>query len=212
MIKVKVCGLKDPENVKKICETGIDFAGFIFSTKSPRYVGKNPDRNIFGSIPDTIGRVGVFVDEEHDKIIETAKSLGIGIIQLHGNEDLSYCGKIKASGLQVIKVFRVGNKIDLNHVNAYSDVCDYFLFDTGGRLYGGSGKKFNWDILNGLSLQKPFFLSGGIGPGDVQELGKIKNDMFFGVDINSRFEISPGIKDFEKVEVFIKKIKYEIQC
>jgi len=207
MVKVKVCGLKDPDNIRKICDAGIDFAGFVFYRESPRFAGTNPDPVIFNCIPDTIGKVGVFVNETPDKIIEIAETFGLDIIQLHGNEDFSYCEKIKMSGLKVIKAFRIGEEIDPDTVNTFSDVCDFFLFDTGGKLYGGSGIKFNWELLNGIRLEKPFFLSGGIDPGDIQELKKINNNMFFAVDINSRFEISPGIKDFEKVKMFTGQIK-----
>lgn len=207
MIKVKVCGLTDPVNAEEISKTGIDFAGFIFYPGSIRFVGNPPDMNLFGSIHAGVCKVGVFVNEDSGKIKETAVRAGLGLIQLHGNENIRYCRQIKSAGLQVIKVFRVGKEIDLKLVNIYADVCDYYLFDSGRGLYGGSGIKFNWNILNGISLKKPFFLSGGIGPEDVPQLRKIENPMLFAVDINSRFEIIPGIKDRIKVKQFTDQIK-----
>ncbi|MGQ9619838.1 MAG: phosphoribosylanthranilate isomerase [Bacteroidales bacterium] len=207
MIKIKVCGLTDPVNTKKISGTGIDFAGFIFYPGSKRFVGKEPDINLFRSVPKEIGKVGVFVNEEPEKVRDLSDTAGLDIVQLHGNENISYCMQIKSYGLQVIKAFRVWKEIDLKLVNTYSEVCDYYLFDSGSKSYGGSGIKFSWHILNGISLKRPFFLSGGIGLEDIQELKKIENRMFFAIDINSRFESVPGIKDAEKVKHFVEYIK-----
>lgn len=207
MIRVKVCGLTDADNARQIARTGIDFAGFIYYPASKRYVGIKPEMRLFENIPPDVCRVGVFVNEDPSEVVRISREAGFNIVQLHGNEDFSYCRRLKASGFRVIKAFRIGKEIDPEFINLFSEVCDYYLFDTESRAYGGSGKKFNWKFLNGIKLNKPFFLSGGIGPDDVHELKKITNSMFYAVDINSRFEISPGIKDVGKVKVFVERIK-----
>ncbi len=209
MIKIKVCGLTSPENIREISETGIDFAGFIFYPESKRFVGHKPDVSLFNNVPESVTRVGVFVNEIPARIMDISIISGLPIVQLHGDEDPDYCKAIRSSGLKVIKAFRIASEINMEYLNIFNDVCDYFLFDTASESYGGSGRKFDWRILNGLRIEKPFFLGGGIGPEDTEELEKIENPMFFAVDINSRFEIKPGIKDAEKIKDFIKKLKIE---
>lgn len=214
MLRIKVCGLTDPANVKEIIRADIDFAGFIFYGGSKRFVGIEPVGDLFGVVPTHIKKAGVFVNEKPETIKEISEKSGLDIIQLHGNESADYCRKIQLYGLQVIKTFRVGDSIDIRLLKEFSGVCDYFLFDSYGAGYGGSGVKFNWHILEGINPGRPFFISGGIGPEDVNRLKNIENRMFFGVDINSRFEIMPGIKDPEKVKKFAEKIKnegYEVQ-
>ena len=207
MIKVKVCGLNDPLNVKAISESGADFTGFIFYQDSKRYVGRTPDKTLFSNVPEGIKRIGVFVDEQPSKILELSKYAGLDIIQLHGNESLDYCKSLKASGLLIIKTFGITTGLDLCITDRYSEVCDYFLFDTKQEKYGGSGNKFNWSILRNYCFKRPFFLSGGIGPEDTNINAAVLNDQLFAIDINSRFEISPGIKDAASVKSFINKIK-----
>jgi len=207
MLKIKVCGLTDPANVKEITRADIDFAGFIFYPGSKRFVGNEPDMNLFRIIPVHVKKVGVFVDEDPEKILKIAQKAALDIIQLHGDENTDYCRKIKSYGRKVIKAFRIGSGIDMKLVNEFTEVCNYFLFDSGGLTYGGSGLKFDWNILGDIKPGRPFFLSGGITPEDVSELKKIDNKMFFGVDINSRFEISHGIKDPGKVKKFAEDIK-----
>ena len=207
MIKAKVCGLTDSINVKELAMAGPDLMGFIFYQGSPRYTGEEPDRTLFRNVPSGISRVGVFVNEDRDKIIELAHVCGLGIIQLHGNESPEYCSQIRSSGLEVIKAFSISEGFYFEGIRPYLQSCDYFLFDTKTSKYGGSGKKFRWDCLTSYNLDKPFFLSGGIGPEDTEKIKVIKNKGFFAVDLNSRFETSPGRKDVALVKTFIDGIK-----
>jgi phosphoribosylanthranilate isomerase len=207
MIRVKVCGLNDPSNVKAISESGADFIGFIFYPGSKRYVGDYPDKMLFANVSAGIKKTGVFVNEESKMILESAKSSELEVIQLHGDESVDYCKFLKASGLSIIKTFRVGKDFDPGITDQYSDACDYFLFDTKDEYHGGSGHKFNWRILGNYYFKKPFFLSGGIGPEDSGIAATIVNQQFYAVDVNSRFEIFPGIKDAVRVKNFINEIK-----
>jgi phosphoribosylanthranilate isomerase len=207
MIKIKVCGMKDPSNVKDIGEAKPDFMGFIFYPRSTRYVGAEPDRSIFNNVPSGITRVGVFVDETVDKILELVLRSGLEMVQLHGNESPEFCSYLRSSGLIITKVFNISESFNFKLTIPYISACDYFLFDTKTEIAGGSGKKFNWYILNKYNLEKPFFLSGGIGPDDTGILKTIENRGLFAADINSCFEISPGIKNVKMVKTFIDGIK-----
>jgi phosphoribosylanthranilate isomerase len=207
MIKVKVCGLTDPMNVKEITLTGVDFVGYIFYPHSKRFAGLNPDKSLFSVVPDGIKKTGVFVNEEPAMIKKIAGSASLDFIQLHGNESVDYCRSLRNEGLKIIKTFSVGNDFDPVITDKYGEVCDYFLFDTKSENHGGTGKKFEWKVLENYSFLKPFFLSGGIGPEDFEITELVRNDQFFSIDINSRFEISPGIKDVGCLENFIDKFK-----
>lgn len=207
MLKVKVCGITDPDNAKAVAETGIDFAGFIFYPGSKRYVGNIPDNRLFENIPERVAKIGVFVNEDPARVIKISHSSGIEMVQLHGDETLKYCHSLRSGGLKVIKAFRIDNKTDFQLINTYSDVCEYFLFDSGTGRQGGSGIKFNWQILNEVNFSKPFFLSGGIGPEDADHIKRINCKMLFAVDINSRFEVRPGFKDTDKVKLFTDQIR-----
>lgn len=199
--------MKDPSNVKEIVAAKPDFMGFIFYPRSARYVGAKPDSSIFNNIPSGITRVGVFVDETADKILELAHISGLEMLQLHGDESPEFCSNLRSSGLKIIKVFKASWSFDFKQTIPYISACDYFLFDTLTETPGGSGMKFNWNILNSYNLEKPFFLSGGIGPGDYGIIKTIENRGLFAVDINSCFEISPGIKDVKMVKTFIDRLK-----
>ncbi|HJW16085.1 MAG TPA: phosphoribosylanthranilate isomerase [Flavisolibacter sp.] len=216
-MKIKVCGMTTMDQLHQLEELGIDFAGFIFYPKSPRFVAKH---GLKGSDVKNgnlkLNKVGVFVDADFEEVMKQVEEFGLDMVQLHGQETPYECGKI-SDCVQVIKAFRF---MDNDHVEwmikDYHNEADMFLFDTGvsvpkeekgnTMLYGGTGRKFNWDRLKGLSIQKPFFLSGGIEPGDatlVKDFMKepVARDLYV-VDINSRFEQSPGIKDMEKVKQF----------
>ena len=207
MIRVKVCGLSDPSNVKEVVEAKPEFIGFIFYPLSPRYVGKETVTGIFQNIPAGIKKAGVFINETSKKILETAAIANLDIIQLHGSESAELCSQLKSSGLEVIKAFSINTDFCFDSMVQYLQVCDYFLFDTKSEKAGGSGRKFDWKKLDDYSLDKPFFLSGGIGPEDIIKLKTIRNKGLFAVDINSRFETAPGIKDVRQVSAFIKELK-----
>ena len=210
MIRIKVCGMTDPLNVKEISEIRPDFLGFIFYPGSPRYVGKDPDRSLFLNLPRGTGAAGVFVNEKPETVIEIAKSTGLEIIQLHGSESPSYCSRLRSSGLTIVKAFCLTQDFDFKTIESFMVVCDYFLFDTKTEVYGGSGRKFNWELLKDYSLGKSFFLSGGIGPDDACLIKTIESNGLFGVDINSRFENAPGIKNVRLVKTFIDTLKNDI--
>jgi phosphoribosylanthranilate isomerase len=207
MLKIKVCGMSDPLNVKEIAETNPDYMGFIFYPGSPRYVGVEPDSSLFHSIPDSITKTGVFVNEEPEKISDLTQIAGLDLIQLHGNESPEYCSLLKSSGLKIMKAFSIGEEFDFEKIRPYMPYCEYFLFDTKTDKPGGSGRKFRWEKLTGYCLDRPFFLSGGIGPEDSALILTIMNRGLFGVDINSGFEISPGIKNVALVKIFLDEIK-----
>jgi phosphoribosylanthranilate isomerase len=207
MIRIKICGLTDPLNVVEIARTKPDFMGFIFYAGSPRYVGAEPDPELFGNVPQGIKKVGVFFNEENHRILEISQRTELDIIQLHGSESPEKCSALKSSGLTIIKAFSLDHDFPFRSLIKYLPACDYFLFDTRGERPGGNGRKFEWEMLKEYSLDKPFFLSGGIGHEDAIIFKTIENRGFSAVDINSRFETSPGIKDIALVKRFIKDIK-----
>ncbi|MFZ2341066.1 MAG: phosphoribosylanthranilate isomerase [Bacteroidales bacterium] len=207
MLKIKVCGLTDPVNVQEIALISPDYMGFIFYPGSSRYIGDKPADSLFRSVPSPIRKTGVFVNEKIQIIIDSVKMFGLDLVQLHGNEQAEYCGYLKNEGLTIIKAFGINNLSDFTIPEPYMDVCDYFLFDTNTAGYGGSGNKFDWARINKYLLDKPFFLGGGIGPEDAPLIKQLKHPHLFAVDINSRFETMPGIKEPEKVKDFINEIK-----
>ena len=209
MIRVKVCGMNDPLNIRDIAGTNPDYIGFIFYKGSPRYVGAEPEIELFGNVTNGIKKVGVFLNENYRRILEISYRTGLDIIQLHGNESSDYCNLLKSTGLTIVKVFNINNEFSFDSLIPYLSKCDYFLFDTKSRKHGGSGRKFDWKKLEGYYFDKPFFLSGGIGPEDPELLNLIINKGLFAIDINSRFEISPGVKDIRLVKTFINSIKGE---
>lgn len=199
--------MRDPDNILGIVEAAPDFIGFIFYPKSKRFVGPDFSAEMLKVIPESVKKVGVFVDELPRKVIETCKKLNLQVVQLHGNETPEYCRQIQKSGLMVFKAFSVDEEFDFGKLRAYSGVCDYFLFDTKGRLPGGTGQKFNWQLLENYEGDLPFFLSGGIGPDDLEAIRRFGHPRWRGIDVNSGFEIEPALKDVEKVKQFVEKIR-----
>jgi phosphoribosylanthranilate isomerase len=211
-MRSKVCGMTSADQVLQLDEMGVEFAGFIFYPKSPRYAFRfMPRPEIKGIRGKGINKVGVFVNSDVDELLQTVDDCGLYLVQLHGDETPRYCEKV-ANYVTVIKSFRLreGDNVPWK-IKDYMDIADMFLFDTDGAGYGGTGKKFNWDVLRGLNIQKPFFLSGGIGPEDIEALSEFTQDPvakdLFSIDVNSRFETSPGVKDMEKVRSFIKAVQ-----
>lgn len=199
---IKVCGMRDAKNICEIEKLDVDWIGFIFYPNSPRFVSEVPDYLLKRK-----NRVGIFVNESKEKIIETASSFGLNIVQLHGNESPEFCDEMGKIGLKVIKAFSIGNDFPTETVNAYLDKCDYFLFDTKKTLHGGSGQKFNWEILSEYRGKTPFLLSGGISWEDTENIRQFSHPKFIGIDINSKFEVSPAVKNVELVKQFIDKIR-----
>lgn len=200
--KIKVCGMKNARNISDLIELDIDYIGFIFYQKSKRYLsGKVPDLN-YGKIE----KVGVFVDESFEKITNIAKTNGLDVLQLHGDESVEFCTSLKNTGYKIWKVFSVSTDFDFDICKQYTNVVDAFLFDTKGAAPGGNGIRFDWDILQKYSLDTPFLLSGGIGIEHIDDILNFDHDKCTGIDINSGFEINAGNKDIEKIKRFIEKI------
>lgn len=202
-LKIKVCGMKYTANREAVEKLPVDFLGFIFYPKSKRFVGENTEPGLFHSDKP---KVAVFVDENAFEILGLVKNLGFEYVQLHGKENPKTCRLLKNQGLKVIKAFNLNEDFDFVTLEAYSKSVNYFLFDTKTDLPGGSGKKFNWEILEKYQGKVPFFLSGGIGPEDVEAIKKLNHPQLFGIDLNSGFEDEPGVKNIEKLDEFIRRI------
>ena len=196
--------MKFPENIKELVSLPIDMMGLIFYEKTKRYAGNLPASEL-RIVPSHIQKVGVFVNASKEDIFEKIKEYDLQIVQLHGEESPDFCKEIKKMGVKVIKSFSIEGIDDFKQLHLYENVCDYFLFDTKTPLYGGSGNKFDWEILSLYDGQKPFILSGGIGLEDVELIKKFQHSKLYGIDLNSRFEISPGEKDIGKLREFFQK-------
>jgi len=206
-MKIKVCGMRDPSNIEDLVKLKPDYIGFIFYPKSKRFFGELIPDKIHSLIPDYIQKIGVFVDEPIDILVEKIEKNKLDMVQLHGSELPDYCEKLKKLDIRVIKAFNINSSFDFDIVNPYNPVCDYYLFDTASDLRGGSGKKFDWNKLVQFKEEKPFFLSGGIQSTDTDQLKKIIHNKLFAIDVNSGFEIEPGVKDVLKLKSFIDTLR-----
>lgn len=198
---VKVCGMRDSENIRAIEQTKADLMGFIFHPKSPRFVASLPEY-----MPKKQKRVGVFVNASLEQILAKAQKFSLEYIQLHGDEPPAFCSELKNRGLKVIRAQRIANADDIIRAESYN-MADLMIFDTKTELYGGSGKKFNWQLLENYKGCVPFLLSGGIRSDTFEEIKAFFHPQFAGIDLNSGFEISPALKDVGKLNNFIEKIK-----
>lgn len=206
-LKVKVCGMTDPENVQAVCKYRPDYIGFIFYHRSVRYVGREPDPELFSAVPEGVRKTAVFVNEHYEKMIAITDKHGIEVLQLHGMESPETCKALRIHGKTVIKVFPGDQLENERLLSDYSGAADFFLFDTPVKSHGGSGRKFDWTALNRLRSDVNFFLSGGISGADTELLKAIDMSSFYAVDINSRFETEPGMKDPELAGKFINEIR-----
>ncbi|MGC4034842.1 MAG: phosphoribosylanthranilate isomerase [Chitinophagaceae bacterium] len=209
-MRVKVCGMTLPEQAGALEELGVTLAGFIFYPKSPRYMANKISPEKMKQIKGRIAKVGVFVNASYDELMKTVEDYRLDMVQLHGDETPKYCEKI-ADYISVIKAFRMGENDNAEWMSKpYQDVCDMFMFDTMGAGYGGTGKKFNWESLTNAVINKPFFLSGGIELGDEERLKEFQKTPvaknLFAVDINSKFEITAGVKSMDKVKTFCENL------
>ena len=203
---VKVCGINDLENFLELSKLPVDILGMVFYPQSPRAV-KPDDQNLAKAVSEIqVKKAGVFVDEDVNQIRKIAMAFNLTYIQLHGNETPAVCRILKEEYM-VIKAFKIGSEKDMETIKEYDDVADLFLFDTRGEKAGGSGVKFDWNLLKDFTSEKPYLLSGGIAPEDAEQIKKLDLPGCIGVDINSRFEVYPGKKDITKVEYFISKVK-----
>ena len=207
MNSIKVCGMRDADNIRAVEEQAKpDMMGFICWERSPRFVSEVPDY-----LPKC-KRIGIFVNPSLDEIQKHVETFDFSYIQLHGSESPEFCQEVrKKTGCKVIKAISVDRKEDLTLASKYGGFCDLLLFDTKCKTVGGSGQQFCWDILSDYRGSLPFLLSGGIGPDDAERLKQFHHHKCIGFDINSRFEIEPGIKDTEKIRTFINTIRQHEQ-
>ncbi len=196
---VKVCGMRDAENIREVEALGIDLMGFIFWSKSSRYVSEKPDY-----LPTKCKRVGVFVDEDIEVVKKIAQDYALDYIQLHGNETPDYCALLK--GHKLIKAFNIATAEDFVKTKPYEGIVDYFLFDTKGKSVGGNGTKFDWSVLDDYHGTTPFILSGGIGPDDAARIRSFHHPQLAGIDLNSKFEDAPALKNIQKLKTFLEQL------
>ncbi|MDG2431116.1 phosphoribosylanthranilate isomerase [Flavobacterium sp.] len=205
-MKLKICGMKYPENILEVAQLKPDYMGFIFWEKSSRYFdGQIPE------LPKSIKKTGVFVNESIANIIEIIIKNNLQAVQLHGKESVDFCLNLKSelnlhnqTEIEIIKVFSVADDFDFERLKPFENVCDYFLFDTKGKLPGGNGTTFDWNVLKHYPSSKPFFLSGGIGLEEAQAVHDIlkTNLPVYAIDVNSKFEIEPGLKNAKLLRAF----------
>ena len=202
-MKLKVCGMKYKDNIEAVASLQPDYLGFIFYNKSARHFN-----NSIPELPESIKKAGVFVDEALDIVIEKIKKHNLQAVQLHGSESPEYCAAIK--DVEVVKVFSIKDEFDFRILQPYEDVCDYFLFDTKGKLPGGNGYTFDWDVLKHYPSTKPYFLSGGIGLNEIEKIKEFKKSAAskycYALDVNSKFETEPGLKNIEELEKLKKHV------
>lgn len=215
---IKVCGMRDPENIREVAALGVDWIGLIFFARSPRRITNNGQLTIdngskrysdcqLSIINCPLKKVGVFVNTSFEELVETAALFRLDYLQLHGNETPDDCHTLQKRGYSLIKAFQIATACDLEQTTDYEGRVDYFLFDTKSNSYGGSGKQFDWSILEAYQGETPFLLSGGIRPESAEAIRSFRHPLLAGIDLNSGFEIEPGRKDIEKLKEFLKEIQ-----
>jgi phosphoribosylanthranilate isomerase len=207
-LTLKVCGMRDPENIRAVEALGIQWMGFIFWPGSKRYVSERPSY-----LPTKCKRVGVFVDADISEVVQKVEEYALDLIQLHGSESPDYISQFKNllaahRPLSIIKAFNIATLADLEQTHAYENIVDYFLFDTKGKSVGGNGEQFDWQVLDHYHGPTPYLLSGGIGPDDVHRVRAFSHPLLAGIDLNSRFETSPGVKDIESLHRFLTQFTH----
>ena len=215
-MNVKVCGMRQPANIEALSKLAIDYIGFIFYQKSPRYIGddllpwlqNNPD------VLEGIKRVGVMVNFEIDSVLNYTHDYQLDYVQLHGNESPEYCREIisfwDASSVRradLVKAFSIDENFDFERTAAYEPHCTFFVFDTKGAGFGGTGKKFDWSLLNHYQGNIPFLLSGGIDPDSAEAIKALEHPKLMGIDLNSKFESEPGVKNIADLKLFLYELK-----
>lgn len=215
---IKTCGLRKPSNIQEISQLAVDWLGFIFYPKSTRYMAD--DAALLDYLQSEKAqqgaqkRVGVFVNETHEALLKAIDTYELDYVQLHGAEGPMYCeailkylAQIDKKEVQLIKAFRVSESFDFNITLDYEDYCAYYIFDTKGQLPGGNGKQFNWEILERYQGKTPFILSGGIGPDDAAAVQALKHPKLAGIDVNSKFETAPALKNIETLAAFVSELR-----
>jgi len=200
-LKIKICGMKHAANIAAVAALQPDYLGFIFYAKSPRFIS-DISAELIKYVPASIKTTGVFVNETLENVLASIAKYNLKACQLHGQETVAYCQQVKATGVEVIKAFGISEGFDFDSLTQYEDAVDYFLFDTQTVAHGGSGKVFNWALLSAYQLNKPYFLSGGIDLQHAAIINNLNDQRLYAVDVNSKFEIEPGLKDAEKLATF----------
>lgn len=198
--------MKYRDNIEEVAALQPDYLGFIFYPKSPRFVD---DISVLKAVPSSIKKVAVFVNEDLEKVMDLVAQYDFEAVQLHGSEKPDYCSQLKSPTVEVIKAFGVDDTFDFNQLKRYKDACDSFLFDTKSDQYGGTGQAFNWQLLKQYDQSKPFFLSGGLSienSNDIESFNSSGGNISV-LDFNSKLEVSPGLKDIEKVRGVINKMR-----
>lgn len=210
--KVKICGMKYPDNIRAVSALGADYLGFIFHQKSPRYCFQN-GKEILNNLSGQTRAVMVSVDMPEEELMKIVTEWGFSIVQLHGNESRELCNNLRMRGLEVWKAIPIGKDKKNSYIDKipqYEGLVDKFLFDTASINHGGSGVRFDWDLLDDYKGSTPFMLSGGISPGDELEIRNLHHPRLVGIDLNSRFEISPGLKDVNMISNFLSALNKKI--
>jgi len=208
-MKLKVCGITQAEQLKQLDELGIDYAGLIFYDRSVRYVLNKLNSKDVRQLNLSLQKVGVFVNAAEEDIMTQIEQYGLDLVQLHGDETPVFCNHI-SNQVTVIKSFRITQKNEQNidwMIKPYEECCDYYLFDTNRPgSYGGTGQKFDWEILKHNKINKSFFLSGGIGVNDIEKIKAFEHPFFYAIDVNSKVEVKDGIKDITAIAAFLNEL------
>lgn len=202
-LKIKVCGTRDPANIQALVGLPIDYIGFIFYAQSSRFVATQANC----TIPLSIKKVGVFVNASLDEIKEKIEQYDLQVVQLHGDESPAFCKEVQALGIETFKAFGVDSDFEWESIKGYEEVVDYFLFDTKSNAYGGTGQTFNWDKLKENPYPKPYLLSGGISIENIQDAAQFEDDRLVGLDLNSKFETLPAVKNIDLLKQALAIIK-----
>ncbi len=210
MLKIKICGMRDAANVREVAALDPDFMGFIYYPKSPRHIAAMSVDTV-ASLPESVIPTLVTVNMVETDIMRLIKLYAFKAVQLHGNESPELCKHLRANGLTVFKSATINNESSISAIRQYVGAVDYMLFDTPSIHHGGSGRKFDWSLLSEYNIPIPFFLSGGIGPEDVSDLLSINHPQLAGIDVNSRFEISPANKDPQLLSKFLLQLKHNYE-
>lgn len=211
-MKIKVCGMREERNIGDVSRLGIDFMGFIFYPRSPRYCEEYISADILRGLPEGVEPVAVTVNMDYNGLLHLSSEYGFRTFQLHGSESPALCRRLRESGFRVIKAFGIKERENLQRIREYSGNVDFFLFDTATASHGGSGRKFDWGVLEEYSFPELFLLSGGISPVDAEIVYGVHHPRFLGIDLNSGFEITPGLKDPAKIEEFITRLSASGSC
>jgi len=205
-VKVKVCGMKYPNNIAEVASLGIDYMGFIFYDQSKRYAGEGS--SLYIKELQSPSKVGVFVNASLSEILVKITEFQLNAIQLHGNESVEFCLELKKeSAVTIVKAFGIDQDFDWIQLGPYAEVVDYFLFDTKSNSYGGTGITFDWSLLDQYKLTTPYFLSGGLDPENIKTALERNDPRLYALDLNSKFEVEPGLKDIDLLTHSINNIK-----